>query len=403
MNTYVQRFRSVILDSPRVDPNDDCLLIERHGRLACHYAPFDHINQGAKVVLMGITPGAQQAGNALAALRAALLSGTSDSEALQLAKQTASFSGSMRSNLVAMLDRIGLPKVLGIDTCARLFDTRADLAHFTSALRYPVFVDGKDYSGSPSILATPTLRDLSLRWLRAEVDQLRNAFWVPLGKEPAAVLAACVARGELDADRVLAGLPHPSGANSERIAYFLGNKERHELSVKTNPALIDSVRARLIAAIHAASHHVAHTAIATTTSPVDLAQTASVSAPTEPSQPRAMKMDETANARPASGPTSKVTDTGSRLATSFHLVGHMDEPIWPIRMKNQVTGCIAFVLAPRGAGTHKREHAIEVDDEARAYEMVRSGTFKIRATRDPKAAAGLLGLGDRAVKGIVRT
>ncbi|MCW0202856.1 uracil-DNA glycosylase family protein [Rhodanobacter thiooxydans] len=245
MNTYIERFRSIVLDNPRLDPHDDRLVVERTNRIACHYAPFEYVNRDAKVVLLGITPGAQQAGNALNALRTALQGGANDALALQRAKQSASFSGPMRSNLVAMLDRIGMQRTLNIETCARLFDSRTDLAHFTSALRYPVFLDGKDYSGSPSILATPILRSMTQRWLSQEIAQLRDAFWVPLGKESAAVLADFVSRGELKVDHVLAGMPHPSGANAERIAYFLGTKKREDLSAKTNPMLLDDARERL--------------------------------------------------------------------------------------------------------------------------------------------------------------
>lgn len=73
-------------------------------------------------------------------------------------------------------------------------------------------------------------------WLREEVEQLGRAFWVPLGKEPAAVLRYFVQTGLLQAEQVLEGLPHPSGANAERIAYFLGKKEQADLSPKTNAA-----------------------------------------------------------------------------------------------------------------------------------------------------------------------
>jgi hypothetical protein len=73
-------------------------------------------------VLVGITPGTQQTRNALVAVRAALLSGATATEALATANRTASFSGAMRSNLVAMLDRIGLHEVLGIDSCAQVED-----------------------------------------------------------------------------------------------------------------------------------------------------------------------------------------------------------------------------------------------------------------------------------------
>jgi len=53
------------------------------------------------------------------------------------------------------------------------------------------------------------------------------------------------------AGRVLHGLPHPSGANAERVAYFLGRKERAALSSKTNGAQIDTAREGLLAQMEA--------------------------------------------------------------------------------------------------------------------------------------------------------
>lgn len=49
------------------------------------------------------------------------------------------------------------------------------------------------------------------------------------------------------APRILDGLPHPSGANAERISYFLGKKAREVLSHKTNPKKIDDGRRRALA------------------------------------------------------------------------------------------------------------------------------------------------------------
>jgi hypothetical protein len=41
-------------------------------------------------------------------------------------------------------------------------------------------------------------------------------------------------------------LPHPSGANAERIAYFLGRKAKGDLSAKTSPGKLDEAKAQLI-------------------------------------------------------------------------------------------------------------------------------------------------------------
>lgn len=245
------RFRQAIVDTPSLTPDHEALLLERSGLLSCHYAPFEHINAGAKVVVAGITPGAQQARNALNALREALASGHADADALAIAKRTASFSGPIRSNLVALLNRVGLHAALGLDSSAVLFTERRDLVHFTSVLRNPVFTNGRDYSGSPSILANPMLRRMAEQGLEAEIDALAAAIWIPVGKEPTAVLQHFVSTGRLCAAQVLDGLPHPSGANAERIAYFLGTKSRDTLSTKTNPDVLDArlheLRARISA------------------------------------------------------------------------------------------------------------------------------------------------------------
>ena len=77
-------------------------------RALLNYAPFEHIQHSAKVVIVGITPGEQQARNALLEARRQLIAGASQAMALSKAKVFASFSGPMRANLVAMLDHVGL-------------------------------------------------------------------------------------------------------------------------------------------------------------------------------------------------------------------------------------------------------------------------------------------------------
>ena len=66
--------------------------------------------------------------------------------------------------------------------------------------------------------------------------------FVPLGDKVSEALHFLATQGVLARDRILDGLPHPSGANAERIAYFLGTKNRVALSVKTNPEKIDLAR-----------------------------------------------------------------------------------------------------------------------------------------------------------------
>ncbi len=187
--------------------------------------------------------------NALIECRRQLRSGATHERALAAAKVHASFSGPMRANLVSMLDDIGVARLLDLTTTAALWADRSNLVHFTSALRYPVFVDGKNYSGSPSMLRVPFLRDQLETWLGEEMRRLPHALFVPLGPKVGEALDYLAPRIGIGQEQVLTGLPHPSGASGERIAYFLGRKPRERLSAKTNAARLDAARSELVAKI----------------------------------------------------------------------------------------------------------------------------------------------------------
>jgi hypothetical protein len=215
------------------------------------YAPFDHANTSARIAVVGLTPGRQQAANALGAAQQALLEGSSNEQAGQRAKVFASFSGPMRANLIAMLDKIGIARWLGITTTASLWDRDSQLIHFTSALRYPVFLDGENWSGTPDMLRIACMRNWLDTYTGTELSLLQDAVFVPLGPKVSAALNHLADIGRIPRDRILDGMPHPSGANAERIAYFLGNKASADLSPKTNPDWIDAARANLLGRVAA--------------------------------------------------------------------------------------------------------------------------------------------------------
>lgn len=209
------------------------------------YAPFDFVNRQARIVIVGLTPGRQQMRNAFREARRLLLSGQSPDVALEGAKVFASFSGPMRVNLVELLDFVGVPQLIGIPTTASLWNGNAGIVHFTSALRYPVFVDGENYSGSPDMLKTPMLAAQLRRWFATEMAMLPDAVFVPLGPKVGRALETIAAEIAVSPDRVLSGLPHPSGANGERIAYFLGRKPLAALSKRTNAHELDIAKEKL--------------------------------------------------------------------------------------------------------------------------------------------------------------
>ncbi len=241
-----EEFRRTIhtLDLEACTSWPQALLMRREDDWATYYAPFDFVNKDARVVLVGITPGFTQALNALRSAQAGLREGRSTLDILKSAKTFASFSGPMRTNLIAMLDAIGIQRLLGTHTTADLFKSKKHLVHFTSALRYPVTLRGGNYSGTPGITRHAFTRD-ELRWLAEEVRTLNSAVFVPLGPAATGVLQLFQNQDLLRHEQILAGLPHPSGANAERIAYFLRKKSRQALSSKVDAEKLDKNRALL--------------------------------------------------------------------------------------------------------------------------------------------------------------
>lgn len=246
--SIARRFLPLVEPSSFADPRQsEQLCIGREGEIEVIYAPFDHVERGARLVIVGITPGLVQAVNALRAAHEARHLGLEAQ--LAHAKLAASFSGPMRANLVAMLDRIGVADHFGLGSTGELFAPATARVHFTSALRYPIFVNGKNYNGTPDMLATPMLRAMVETHLLEEARLLPDALWLPLGPQATKALTHLTARGELDPGRVLSGLPHPSGANAERVAVFLGRKPAHLASRQTRPGPLLEAAARLTAQV----------------------------------------------------------------------------------------------------------------------------------------------------------
>ncbi len=203
---------------------------------------FSHIELGARLALVGQTPGLAQHKAALDAYSEAIAKGHDEATALRLAKYAASFSGPMRQTLVDMLDHVGVAAALGINSSHDLFDPALQgHVHFTSALQNPVFADGQNYNGSPDMIRTPVLRNMIETLLAEEVRCLPNTCWLPLGPKPLQALNHLAALRILDPARILPALPHPSPQNVERTKYFLGRTTR-PLSKRTLPRPIDEAR-----------------------------------------------------------------------------------------------------------------------------------------------------------------
>ena len=180
------------------------LLLCTDGPLSIYFTPFDLTNPTARVLLVGLSPGRHQLQLAIITAGAALRAGQSINQALRAAKQTASFAGSMRSNLVSMLDGIDLHHALELPSSARLFADRDDLGATTSAICHAVFRDGRNYSGAPPVDRHPLLRAFARQVLAANLAMTPEALVVPLGQ----AAARAVALTAVDPGRVLWEFPH---------------------------------------------------------------------------------------------------------------------------------------------------------------------------------------------------
>lgn len=235
----VAALKDADLNNKKAIPSE--LLIAQEGKYETFYAPFDYINKDAKIVIVGITPGIVQANNALKKAKEVLNSGGSVEKAKEEAKVFGSFSGTMRNNLVNIMDEIGLQHWLDIESTSSLFAENQSLAHFTSALRYPVLDNGKNFNDSPL-----KLKDQVIAWFAEECQQLQDALFIPLGPKPGEALQLMIDMSVLKDEQVMTGMIHPSGASAERIAYFLGKKDKADLSVKTRADKIDAAKESLL-------------------------------------------------------------------------------------------------------------------------------------------------------------
>lgn len=244
MQTYklFENYKQAILNFSDVNQRTDFLITElKEQRI--YYAPFDYVNPKAKIFIVGITPGRTQMGNMLLEAKRLLLEGLPDAEVIKECKAVGSFSGAMRNSLVEMMDHVGLADFLKIETTAELFGDHKDLANLTSCIRYPTFQirNGKEVDFNSTIRAKSDLYEFASPLSIEEIKQAPQALILPLGPKVSAYFQKILKGSEFE-NRLLPELPHPSGANNERIAYFLGKKKKEDLSEKVNPEKLDSIK-----------------------------------------------------------------------------------------------------------------------------------------------------------------
>jgi len=230
-NSLFHRYRERIAGLDKIE-RDSILCgdfaLQQDTDLQIYYAPHNEfIHPGARIVIVGITPGWSQTQRAYQTAKNGIAQQLTDEEICFRCKMDSRFAGTMRTNLIAMLNELGLHTRLGLSSCAELFCPENDILHTTSLIKYPCFYKGKNYSGhTPAIGSSEILR----KYIRTEFMEELNCLdavrlIIPLGAAVERIFRDSGVLSSLYSCAVLWGFPHPSGLNARRTEQFQTNRE----------------------------------------------------------------------------------------------------------------------------------------------------------------------------------
>ena len=224
---YVEKIKK--LPNGEIDKEDILnfnFLLSEEKKMKVYYAPHnEYTNRKAKIIIVGICPGWTQTEIAYKTAKQDLENKVTIEEILKHCKKEARFAGSMRKNLIDMLDELNLPKKLNVSSFKELFE-KDGLLHTTSLIPYPVFVEGKNYTGhTPTIIQSQLLMEYVKNHFYKEIKSFEQPpMIIPLGKAVEDVLKLMIQENIITDKQCLFGFPHPSGANGHRKEEFLKNK-----------------------------------------------------------------------------------------------------------------------------------------------------------------------------------
>ena len=208
----------------------DKFLVDKENNIEIYYAPHnEYLNPKAKVFIIGITPGFQQMSTAIATARKELEVSDNIEEIQYKCKVAARFSGSLRKNIISMLDGIELNNIFNLESCSQLFEEEDYLLHTISLIPYPVFVKKENYTGhTPKLIKSKFLMKYIYDNFINEFKKLEKSeeiLLISLGKAVEEVLIKLKEDGVIKEEQILMGFPHPSGANVNRVTQFEANKD----------------------------------------------------------------------------------------------------------------------------------------------------------------------------------
>ena len=205
-------------------------LIDKDNNIEIYYTPHnEHFNKEAKIFIVGITPGFQQMSTAISTARKELEYNDNIEDIQYKCKVAARFSGSLRKNIISMLDDLKLNEIMNVNSSSELFDEKDYLLHTVSLIPYPVFVKKENYTGhTPKLIKSEFLMRYVYDNFINEFKRLENpenVLLIPLGKAVEEILLKLQEDKIIGENQILLGFPHPSGANVNRVKQFEENKK----------------------------------------------------------------------------------------------------------------------------------------------------------------------------------
>ena len=137
----------------------------------------------------------------------------------------------MRQNLIDLANQTDLAFYLGVESVQDLFNPDCHLMDNTALLPYPIFRDGKNYTGhAPKINRSKMLKTICETQLQKIKEIYPNAVFIPLGK---AVDEKLSQANILPEEKIIHRFPHPSGANGHRFKQLDQNRAAINAQLKT--------------------------------------------------------------------------------------------------------------------------------------------------------------------------
>lgn len=173
---------------------------------------FDYVNPKAEVVIVGVTPGNSQQ------------KGSREGMSPREIKQKYAFAGSLRKNMVRMLDYIGVNTMLGVSSCASFWKEDFDRVEMTSLLKDATYVKGKNgrtmFKDTEMIAKSKELTERFENGFVKDCQQYKKArLFVACGQGVYEELMKLKERDVITAPVV--AIAHPSGNNSIRVLYYM--------------------------------------------------------------------------------------------------------------------------------------------------------------------------------------